>query len=423
MATYSELSLEPSRALMQTLLIHQAFAGPDEPGGTRHFELAQHLADAGVGFTVITSRRSYLTGESRRMGESAGEAAVGSSLRVITAPSLGGVHRSFVRRVLGFFSFAASSVVLGVRQRGVDVVLGTSPPIFQAASAWLVAFLKRVPFVLEVRDLWPEFAIDMGVLTNPVLIRLSRWLEKFLYRRADHIVVNSPAYREYLLEHAVPDDKITVVPNGVDTAVFEPASRGEDMRQEWGVAADEFVVTYAGALGMANDIPTLLHAADKLKDRPVRIVLVGDGKERRRLEEQAAQMGLDNVLFAGTVPKAELPDVLAASDACVATLMAIPMFRTTYPNKVFDYMAAGRPTILGIDGVIREVVESADGGICVPPGDSETLAQAILRLSEDSTLTRRFGDNARRYVCQHFERADQARLFGETLRAVAKGSG
>lgn len=399
---------------MHVLLIHQAFASPQEAGGTRHFELARHMVDQGHLFTIVASDLSYVTGRqvvSRRGVFAKQEVAGVRVMRAYTYPSL---HRSFGWRVISFFSFMLSSVWTSLQTGRVDLVMGTSPPIFQAVSAWLVATLRRRPFLLEIRDLWPDFAIDIGVLRNPVLIALSGLLERFLYARANHIMVNSPAYRDHLIGEGIPAHMLSLIPNGVDPSMFDPHARGERVRQELGLNG-RFVVAYAGALGLANDIPTILRAAARLKDRPdIHVLLVGDGKERPQLENLARRMGLFNVTFAGARPKSEIPELLAASDACVATLQDIPMFRTTYPNKVFDYMAAGRPTVLAIDGVIRDVIESAQGGTFVQPGNPEALAEGVLQYYKNPELRRQHGLNARSYVAAHFDRKDQ----GERLRGV-----
>jgi glycosyltransferase involved in cell wall biosynthesis len=403
---------------MHVILIHQAFSPPQQPGGTRHYELLRPLVQAGHSVTVVASNLVYRTGQpavKQRRLVSRHDLEGITVLRAYTYPSL---HRSFAWRVFSFISFMLTSTYAALRAGPADLIMGTSPPIFQAASAWLVAWLRHRPFLLEVRDLWPEFAIDLGVLTNPVLIVLSRRLERFLYARATHILVNSPAYRDYLQARDIAADKITLIPNGVDPSMFDPAARGEIFREEWDLAED-FVVTYAGALGLANDIPTVLKAAQRLNDRTdIRFLLVGDGKDRPKLEAMSSVMGLRNVIFTGIVPKSRMPQVLAASDACVASLKNIPMFRTTYPNKVFDYMAAGRPTILAIDGVIREVMEAASGGIFVPPGDDEELAQAVLSLYDDRSRARTFGDAARDYVVAHFDRSRHVEMFAALLERL-----
>jgi glycosyltransferase involved in cell wall biosynthesis len=400
---------------MHTLLIHQAFVSPNEPGGTRHYELARHCVAQGQQFTIIASDHSYLTGQrtsadSKLISEQNMEGV--RVLRVYTYPSL---HRSFVWRVISFLSFMVSSVVAALRAGPVDLVVGTTPPIFQAVSAWLVSALRRRPFLLEIRDLWPEFAIGMGILKNPVLIFLSRRLEHFLYACATHLLVNSPAYRDYLIGQGVPAAKITLISNGVDPNMFDPNASGERCRQEWDLAG-KFVVTYAGALGMANDIPTILNAADRLRDQSqIHFLLVGDGKERAKLETTARQLKLPNVTFTGSRPKSEMLGILAASDACVATLQDIPMFRTTYPNKIFDYMAAGRPTILAIDGVIRQVIEAAKGGVFVQPGDAAALAEAVSTLYSNPSEAQRKGLAARSYVVEHFNRARQSQAFASLV--------
>lgn len=405
---------------MHVLLIHQAFVSPSEAGGTRHFELAQRMLQEGHEFTIVASDVSYLTGKSVVEGKGWVVEQNVQGVRVLRAYTYPSVHRSFVWRIVSFLSFMLSSVLAGLKAAPVDLVMGTSPPIFQAVSAWLVALLRRKPFLLEIRDLWPEFAIDMGVLKNPILIRLSRWLENFLYARADHILVNSPAYRDYTHNKGIPLEKISLVANGVDPDLFNPQAIGESVRQEWGLG-NCFVVTYAGALGMANDIPTVLRAANRLRNQEnIRFFFVGDGKERQNLESMAEEMNLPNVIFAGSRPKSDMPDILAASDACLAILMDIPMFRTTYPNKVFDYMAAGRPSVLAIDGVIREVIEAACGGIFVPPGDDKALAEAVRWMALHPDQARAMGAAARNFVVKYFNRSTQAVGFVRLASKLAR---
>lgn len=396
---------------MHILLIHQAFVAIDEPGGTRHHELARYLAGRGHRVTVIASTVSYLTGkaEAANILNEGGDG--GGSLSVLRARTYPALHRSFVHRIFSFFSFMVSSFLLGLKVDQVDLVWGTSPPIFQGVTAWLLARLKRVPFLFEVRDLWPAFAIQVGVLRNPLLIRLSLWLERFLYRRADRVMVNSPGFIEHVQERGA--RRVELVPNGVDVQMFDPHASGIAFRQEYGLEG-RFVALYAGAHGLSNDLGILLQAAQRLVDRPeISIVLLGDGKEKPGLMAQAAELGLTNLHFLPPVPKAGMAQTLAAADACIAILKPIPLYGTVYPNKVFDYMAAGRPVILAIDGVIRQVVENAQGGLFTPPGDASALVRAILYLADDPQQARLMGLNARSYVEEHFDRAILARHLVE----------
>jgi len=403
---------------MHILLIHQAFASLDEPGGTRHHELARYLAARGHRVTVITSPVSYLTGTSPaasgRRGSDLYEEQGVTIQRVYTYSAL---HRSFFHRVISFFSFMLSSLWAGLRVQGVDLVWGTSPPIFQGMTAWLLARWKRVPFLFEVRDLWPTFAVAVGVLRQPVLIRASEWLERFLYRHADRLVVNSPGFIEHVKRRG--GRRVELVPNGADTAMFDPSLDGADFRRQHSLVG-KFVALYAGAHGMSNDLDVLLEAAKRLQDRPeIRIVLLGDGKEKPALQARAAEKGLQNVLFISPMPKTSMPHALAAADACIAILKPIELYKTVYPNKVFDYMAAGRPVILAIDGVIRQVVETAGAGIAVPPGDPEAIAQAICSLVGDPQAGRQMGERGRTYVEAHF---DRARLADELLKVIEDSS-
>jgi Sugar transferases involved in lipopolysaccharide synthesis len=403
---------------MRVVLIHQAFVAPDEAGGTRHYELAKRAVESGIQFTVVASDISYLTGQRAAAVEQGITEQNFDGVRVLRAYTYASLHRSFAWRIVSFLSFMLTSIRVAWRAGRVDLVMGTSPPIFQAVSAWLVALVRRRPLLLEVRDLWPEFAISLGVLSNPALIRLSRWLERFLYARAAHLLVNSPAYRDYLIGKGVPPDKITLIANGVDATMFDPDARGEQVREALGLT-DKFIVTYAGALGLANDIETILRAAARLGEHSqIHFLLVGDGKERSHLESRAGELNVVNVTFIGARPKTEMSELLAASDACVATLKDIAMFRTTYPNKVFDYMAAGRPTVLAIDGVIRQVVETAGAGVFVPPGDNRALAATVLALSADRQLAADMGRRARAYVVEHFDRRQQANDFVALLNRL-----
>jgi glycosyltransferase involved in cell wall biosynthesis len=402
---------------MRILLINQAFVSPDEPGHTRHFEMAKFLQSHRHELVIVASDLNYQTGQRTVVRTGMFTEQDVDGVRVLRSYIYPALHRSYFWRVISFFSFMFSSTWAALQVKDVDLVLGTTPPIFQAVSAWLVAWIRRKPFLLEVRDLWPEFGVSMGVLRNPVVITLARWLEKFLYRRATHILVNSPAYKEYMTGRGMPENKVTCIPYGTDVDMFNPDVEGSSIRAGLGLQ-DKFVVLYAGALGQANDIDTILRAAQRLKQYDkICFVLFGDGKERPRLEAEAERMKLNNIIFAGVRPKKEMPRVVASADVCLAILQDIPMFRTTYPNKVFDYMAAGRATVLVIDGVSRRLIELSDGGVFVQPGDDTMLAEKILELVQDPRRVQQMGQSARKYLVKHLDRRDK---LSETLDLLIK---
>ena len=401
---------------MHILLIHQAFAALNEPGGTRHHELARYLAGRGHTVTVITSRVSYLTGVLTPSPLPSGE---GSGVRVLRVYTYQALHKSFVHRVFAFVSFMAASFFAGLGVKKVDLVWGTSPPIFQGVTAWALARLKGVPFLFEVRDLWPAFAIAVGVLKNPALIKMSLWLERFLYSHADLVMVNSPGYGSHVTEGGA--RRVELVPNGADPEMFDPAADGAAFCSA-NHLENKFVVLYAGAHGMSNDLGVVLDAAVLLQTQApeVQIVFLGDGKEKPALQKRAGSLGLNNVLFIPPLAKSEMAAALACADACLAILKPIEAYKTTYPNKVFDYMAAGRPVVLAIDGVIRTVVEAAGGGIFVEPGNPPALAEAICRLAADKANARRMGLAGRKYLEEHFSRAIIADKLTGILEAMVK---
>ena len=400
---------------MHILLIHQAFAALGEPGGTRHHELARWLTRRGHRVTVLAGGVSYLTGDAGPLA--AREWTDDAGVHIRRCAMYGGWHRSFFHRVLSFVSFMLSSFTAGLRVRQVDVVWGTTPPLFQGLTAWLLARLKRAAFAFEVRDLWPAFAVAVGVLKNRLLIRLSEGLERCLYRRADRVVVNSPGYIEHVRTRGA--QRVDLVPNGVDVAMFDPEATGAAFRAAHGLEG-KFISLYAGALGLSNDLGVVLAAAAGLRDEPgIAVVLLGDGKERPALEAQAQGLGLRNVHFIPAVPKDEMDQALAAADTGIAVLKPLDVYKTTYPNKVFDYMAAGRPVVLAIDGVIRQVVEQAGGGVFVPPGDPAAMAQAIRDLACDPVAARRMGLAGRKYVAAHFDRSTLANGMEAILSQAA----
>ena len=407
---------------MHILLIHQAFAAVDEAGGTRHHELARNLAARGHRISIIASPVSYLTGKVENWNPGGVNLQTEeSNITILRTYTYSALHRSFFHRVISFASFMFSSFFAGLRVKNVDLVWGTSPPIFQSFTAWMLARLKRLPFLLEIRDLWPAFAIEIGVLKNPLLIRMSLWLEKFLYRNADIVMVNSPGFIQHVTEKG--GKKIVLLPNGADPDMFEPEEKGLGFRSRNGLEG-KFIVIYAGAHGMSNDLEVVLEAARLLRsEKEIKIVLVGDGKEKNALVQKAKAMELENILFHPPVAKEQMKEVLAAANAGLAILKPLELYKTTYPNKVFDYMAAGRPVLLAIDGVIREVVEKAGAGIFIRPGDPQSLKAAILKMKNSPMSCEQMGKAGRDYISRHLNRAkltdDLVRILSSMINSNA----
>jgi glycosyltransferase involved in cell wall biosynthesis len=231
-------------------------------------------------------------------------------------------------------------------------------------------------------------------------------------------MVNSPGFVDHVQQRGAL--RVELVPNGVDSAMFREEQNTSAFRENHHLVG-KFVVVYAGAHGMSNDLGVLLESARQLaqKGSPVRIILLGDGKEKPALQAQAAQLGLENILFLPPLPKAAMAEVLAGADACLAILKPLDEYKTTYPNKVFDYMAAGRPVVLAIDGVIREVVQAAGCGVFASPGDPAALTEAIETLAGDRDRCRRMGLAGRQYLVEHFDREKMAQTLLGLLNSLA----
>ncbi len=302
-----------------------------------------------------------------------------------------------------------------------DIIVATSPPLTVAPTMWLLSRLRRVPAVFEVRDLWPESAIDTGVLTSKPLIALSYRLEALAYRKARWINVLTPAFEETLVARkGVSRDRISMIPNGADLDIMTPGPRDNEVRRRLGLEG-KFVVSYFGAHGRANKVGQLLDVAERLRNShpDVRILLVGDGMEKPVLVEDARRRGLDNVVFVDSVPKEQVCDYINASDVCTAVLMKNDTFKTVYPNKVFDYMSCKRPIVIAIDGVARQLVEDARAGLYAEPENPGAFIDALLRLKNDPQVMQRMGEDGYGYASQHYSREGMACKYLALLERLA----
>ena len=334
-------------------------------------------------------------------------------------------NRGKVRRSLAFASFALISSVAGViATERPDVIIGSSPQLLAAVGAMSIGRLRRVPWVFEVRDLWPESIVAVGAMpaSSPIVAALSR-VSDAMYRDADRIVVVTETFRDVLLERGIDDSKIAFVPNGVDLSRFVPAKALPEDRREMGGEA-RFVVSYLGTHGMAHDLGRLLDVAARMKSsRPdVAFAFVGEGAERTALEARARSAGLDNVRFLGVQPRERMPRLYAASDICVVPLRKSELFTTVLPSKIFEIMGMAKPIVLAVDGEARRLVERARAGQFAEPGSSEALHDAIDHLIADPAALPGYGIRGREFVSREFDRRALAARYLEVLRTVTHGN-
>jgi colanic acid biosynthesis glycosyl transferase WcaI len=297
------------------------------------------------------------------------------------------------------------------------VVVASSPSLPSAAAAAVVAWLRGARFVLEVRDLWPDSAIEMGLVSDRKTIAVARWMERFCYRRADRIIALTEGIRDGMIAMGVPPAKIELITNGVDLEIGadpEPADAP--------VPEGSVVAMYVGAHGTYSSLGTLLEAAESLRDMPeVRIVLVGSGDQKAGLVAEARRRGLPNVVFVDPVPKREVPAWLARADICILPYQDRELFAGALPNKIFDYLGAARPIIASAPrGEVTAVVEAAGCGLCTPPEDGPALAEAIRTLARDPGRRREMGEAGRAFALERYDRRTLAARFVRTVESVAR---
>jgi glycosyltransferase involved in cell wall biosynthesis len=311
-----------------------------------------------------------------------------------------------------------TSLLFGLpRLNQVDIVIASSPTLFSALSAWLMACWKRVPFVLEVRDLWPDAIVDLGLMRRgSPTVRLLEWLAGFLYQRAAHVVVVTEAFADRLAARGVPRSKLAVIPNGADTRLFNPReANGSATRLALGING-RFVVAYIGSHGLSHGLNAVLDAAAAQPE--VTFLLVGDGADRDRLLSERDRRGLRNVIMRSSVAKAEVPGLYAAADACLVPLRDVPIFETFVPSKLFEVLAAGRPVIGAVRGEAREILERSGGALVVEPERGDQLAEAIDRLRRDPALGDELARRGREFAEQHYDRDALARRYLDLLLEV-----
>lgn len=391
---------------------HYFVPEPAAPAARVH-EFARAWVAAGHTVSVITTFPNHPVG--RVPPEYRGRAWATERLdgiRVLRCWLYAVPNRGVGRRGLDHLSFMLTSLLFGLPRLGaVDVVIASSPTLFSALAAWLMACFKRVPFVLEVRDLWPEAIVDLGLARSTSLtVRGLRWLARFLYRRATRVVVVTEAFADRIAADGVPRWRIEVIPNGADLRLFAASAStfGANTRAELGLDG-RFVVAYVGSHGLSHGLDIVLDAAAAQPD--VTFLMVGDGADRGRLLAERDRRGLSNVVMRPSVRRSAVPALYAAADACLVPLRDIPIFETFIPSKLFEVLAAGRPVIGAVRGEAREILLRSGGALVVEPEHADQLTQAIAQLRDSPDLAQELAQRGRAFVAQHYDRAALAQRY------------
>jgi len=405
---------------VRILVVSQWF--PPEPGGgpARFLEMAKVWLDLGHDVQVIAGMPNWPTGrihDDYRRRLSVRERYDG--VPVVRTPVLRTRNEGAMRRLANHGSFVLSGSVAGLRTAGrPDVVIATSPPLFAPLAGLLVARRHRIPFVLDVRDLWPDAIFALSDMDSRPVRGGLQYLERMLYRRSSAVVVVTEGFAQPVRDRGAA--RVETIPNGVDLETFAPGPPDPSVRRNLG-SDDELILLYAGTLGLAHGLDTVLEAARRLAGTRARFVFAGEGADRPRLEELAAAMGLGNVTFLPLQPRERMPDLYRAADVCLASLRPAELFNVTIPSKIFEIMGSGRPIVAAVDGEAADIVRRSGAGVVAKPGSVEALEGSV-RTFLDSPDLDRMGAAGRRFVEGAFDRRALAIRYESLIAELAVGT-
>jgi glycosyltransferase involved in cell wall biosynthesis len=405
---------------MNILFLTDNFPPETNAPATRTHEHARNWVSAGHQVVVLTNVPNFPTGRVfPGYRNKLWQRGAMDGIRVVRVWTYVTANEGFLRRSLDYFSFGVTGVIGGLFLPTPDVIVATSPQIFTALGGCILAWLKRRPFVFELRDLWPDSIAAVGAMREGPSLRMLRRLEYWLYHRAAKIVSVTGAFKRILVANGIPQEKVVVVRNGVDLKAFVPGPKPVELARRLGLEG-KFVAAYVGTIGMAHGLDALLSAAERLRDRrDLAFVLVGAGAERTRLEEDAKRRGLGNVIFVGPVDKQEVKEYWRLCDVALVLLKDVSLFLHVIPSKIFEAMGTGRPIILGVRGESQELLKEAGAGIAIPPENSQALAEAIVKIMDSPALCQDMGAAGRKFVEAKFDRGDLALEMLKVLEEVA----
>jgi hypothetical protein len=339
-------------------------------------------------------------------------------IRVIRIGTYMCANEGMLKRSFDYLSFMFSAILQCGRFPNYDVLIATSPPIFVAMAGSIIGWLKRKPWVFEVRDLWPASIAAVGASQSP-LLKLVEKYELFLYRSAARVIVLTHSFKRDLSKRGIDPEKIFVVTNGIEVEKFQRPDNVAKARQDIGVGPDEFLVGYLGTTGMAHGLETLLEAADLCRDdQRIRFLIMGEGAKRAELEAKAAEMNLDNLYFKNFVPHDQVVLYLSALDMSIVHLIPDPVFKTVIPSKIFEAMALGVPSIHAVEGESADIVAKAGAGVCIPSGDAQAIAEQARRFSKDPDALRAMGQAGQQVARTQYDRSALARDIIDVLKPI-----
>ncbi len=401
---------------MKILFLCHYFPPEVNAPASRTHENAKRWVEAGHDVTVITSAPNAPRGKVFEGYRNAlRQVKTVDGIRVVRVWTYMAANKGTVRRILNYLSYMVSAFLASQLEARPDVLIATSPQFFCGWAGVLAHWARRWPFVLEIRDIWPESIAAVGAMRQGPAIRFLERMERTMYRAADHIVAVGNGYRDILVSKGVPRGKVSVVYNGVDLWRYRPAPKDASFVARYGLEGAR-VCGYIGTVGMAHGLEILLAAAEKSRGEAWKFLVVGDGARLDDLKEEASKRGLDNLVFTGRLPKEQMPAAWSALDACLIHLRKTDLFQSVIPSKMFEAMGMGVPILMGVKGEALDLVQGAGAGIPVEPDDADSLLKACRRILSEGG--KRYGEAGRAFVARRFDRDNLAREYLEMLHAM-----
>jgi glycosyltransferase involved in cell wall biosynthesis len=322
---------------------------------------------------------------------------------------------SVIRRLRAFINFMLKATRISLKQKNIELVIATSTPLTVGMPALFLKWLKKVPYIFEVRDLWPEVPIQMGAIRNIFLIKTTRYLEKIIYRNAKHIIALSPGMQDGVLKYVL-KEKISMIPNMAKIDVFYPREKNHAFMQKLGLSPHSFKVIHFGALGIANGAATIIESAKLLKNDPtIEFLFVGGGATEKELVEKCIKYKLNNVKFLGKFAMQETSEIVNLSDISIVSFKDLPILYTNSPNKLFDSLSAGKPIIINSAGWTKNLVEENNCGCYVNPNNPANLAEKIKTLQSNPKLVEEMGRNARLLAETQYDKSILCKQFVQII--------
>lgn len=400
---------------MKILFLSDNFPPEVNAPATRTFEHCREWVKAGAEVTVITCFPNFPKGEifggySNKLRQ---EEEV-DGIRVIRIWSYMSSNSGFLKRTLDYLSYAAGAIFHGLFENA-DVIVATSPQFFTSWGGWMLSKIKRTPWVFELRDLWPESIVTVGAMEKGRLYQFLEKIELSLYKSADMVIPNTPAFRDNLIGRGIIPDKINVIPNGSNLDLFNPEIKSS-VKQELDLEG-KFVFGYIGTHGLAHSLEFIIDSINTERLSHCHFLFIGDGAKKQEIKEQSEILGLNNVTFLDPIAKEQIPQYIAATDAALVPLKKSDTFKTVIPSKIFESAAMGKPILLGVEGQAWELVNEFEAGIQFEPENKEAFVSAAEQISKDEVLYSRLSRNAVK-LAQAYDRKKLAKEMLDLLNRV-----